>query len=113
MAGLGRLIDAVADAGADDVFGPEFSFTDPSQGGVLATRAALADARRRADDAAAQLSPRITGIQSIDLNPIADEFGGSDDSAGGGALEEGRTRVSPGRESFFSLVRVVYAVVPA
>jgi uncharacterized protein len=114
VSGLGRLIDAVADAGADEIFGPDFSFTDPSQGGVLATRAALADARRRADDGAAQLGLRITGIHSIDLNPVAEGFGGSDDSGGGGAgLEEGRTRISPGRESFFSLVRVVYTVAPA
>ena len=63
---LGRVIDAAADTGAD-VFGPEFGFSDPSQGNILATRAALADARRRADDAATQLGLRVTGVQSVDL----------------------------------------------
>jgi uncharacterized protein YggE len=112
--GLGRLIDALSDAGADDVFGPDFSFTDPSQGTILATRAALADARRRADDAAAQLGVRITGIASVDLDPPLLDLGGDDD-AGGGALDgagEGRTRISPGRERFVVRVRVVYTVTP-
>jgi len=116
--GLGRLIDAVADAGADDLFGPDFSFTDPSQGGILATRAALADARRRADDAAAQLGVRITGVESIDLAPPLLELG-QDESAGGSGEgsflsgDDARTEISPGREEFVSRVRVIYTVVPA
>jgi uncharacterized protein YggE len=111
--GLGKLIDAVADTGAD-VFGPEFSFTDPSQGDILATRAALADARRRADDAAAQLGMRVTGIQSVDLEPSLDiGFGRSDDSGAGGGVEEGSTRIEPGLERFVAVVKVVYTVGPA
>lgn len=107
---LGALFDAAADV-ADDVYGPEFSFSDPSRGVMLATREALADARRRADDAAAQLGYRVTGVHSVDLDPLMGEFG-SDDSesgAGGGAP----TRLSPGRESFVALARVVYTIAPA
>jgi uncharacterized protein YggE len=112
---LGRVIDAAADTGVD-VFGPEFGFSDPSQGNILATRAALADARRRADDAAAQLGQRVTGVQSVDLAPGLGgfDFGGSDDSenAGGGASEE-ETRVLPGERAFTVTVKVVYTVAPA
>ena len=113
---LGALIDSVADAGADEVFGPDFSFQDPTMGDVLATRAAIADARRRADDAAAQIGQRVTGVQSVDLAPFTagggdeDSGGGSDDSASG---DGGGTRVSPGLEEFVALVRVVYTIAPA
>ena len=108
---LGAVIDAAADAGAD-VFGPEFDFSDPSQGAVLATRAALADARRRADDAAAQLGLRVTGIRSVDLAPgLGLELGGDDSGAGGGSDES--TRVLPGEEEFTVVVKVIYTVAPA
>jgi uncharacterized protein YggE len=111
--GLGRLIDAAADTGVD-VFGPDFGFSDPSQGSVLATRAALADARRRADDAAAQLGQRITGVQSTDLAPeLGGGFGGDEDSGAGGGRERGSTRVLPGEQEFVVVVRVVYTVAPA
>jgi len=114
--GLGRLIDAAADAGAD-VFGPEWGFTDPSEGQVLATREALADARRRADDAAAQLGLRVTGVQSVDLAPRLGDSGGGDDSgASGGGVDEAAedgTRVLPGEEEFLAIVKVVYTVAPA
>jgi uncharacterized protein YggE len=111
--GLGWLIDAVADTGAD-VFGPDFSFTDPSQGDILATRAALADARRRADDAAAQLGMRVTGVQSVDLEPgLGSGFGGDDAGGGGASGEEGSTRVLPGLEEFVAVVKVVFTVAPA
>ena len=114
---IGALIDSVADAGADEVFGPEFSFQDPTMGDVLATRAAIADARRRADDAAAQIGQRVTGVQSVDLAPFTAggpdrASGGSDDDGGAGGGSEG-TRVSPGLEEFVALVRVVYTIAPA
>jgi uncharacterized protein YggE len=112
VSSLGRLIDAVADTGVD-VFGPQFGFSDPTQGSVLATRAALADARRRADDAAAQLGQRITGIQSVDLAPGLGGGGfGGDDAAGGGGAE-GSTEVLPGEREFVAVVKVVYTVAPA
>jgi uncharacterized protein len=110
--GLGRLIDAAADKGAD-VFGPEFGFSDPSEGEMLATRAALTDARRRADDAAAQMGMRVAGVQSIDLAPgLSEGSGGSDDSGGAGGGEEG-TQVLPGEREFLAIVRVVYTITPA
>jgi uncharacterized protein YggE len=109
--GLGRLIDAAADTGVD-VFGPDFGFTDPTAGSMLATRAALADARRRAEDAAAQLGQRITGVRSTDLAPDVGGFGGDEEDAGGGA-GGGSTEVLPGEREFVAVVRVVYTVAPA
>jgi uncharacterized protein YggE len=113
---LGPLLDGTADAGADQVEGPEFGFADPSAGRLLATRAALADARRRADDAAATSGLRITGVRSVVLAPSDDEnccddSGGSQKAAtpvsGGGA-----TTVSPGSEEFREQVRVIYTAAP-
>ena len=100
VAGLAALLDAVADAGADRLGDPDFGFADPSAGRLLATRAALADARRRGDDAAATQGLRITGVRSVTLAPqtLAD-FGGDDesDSAGGsGGLRACGLRPDPG-----------------
>jgi len=115
VAGLAPLIDAVAEAGADSIGDPEFGFADPSAGRTLATRAALADARRRADDAAAVAGLRITGVRTVDLDPQNDA--GYSDSAnsgsGGSAKADAPTTVSPGTQDFTELVRVVYTAAPA
>src|SRR3954470_12337777 len=71
---LGALLDAVANAGADSLQAPEFGFADPSEGQRLAERAALADARTRADAAAAQTGLKITGVRGVDLDPQSGEF---------------------------------------
>jgi uncharacterized protein len=112
---LAGLIDAVADAGADGISDPDFGFADPSNGRTLATRAALADARRRADDAAAVAGMRITGVRSVNLDPSSD--GSFDDSSsattGGGAEKRAATTVSPGTRDFTEYVRVIYTAAPA
>jgi hypothetical protein len=58
---------------------------------------------------------RVTGIQSVDLEPGlgSGEFGRSDDSGLGGGAEEGSTRILPGLEEFVAVVKVVYTVAPA
>jgi uncharacterized protein YggE len=116
---LAGLIDAVAAAGADQIGDPEFGFADPSAGRTLATRAALADARRRADDAAAVAGLRITGVRSVNLDPSFDE-GFDDESAatggsGGGSerASTAPTTVSPGTRDFSERVRVIYTAAPA
>jgi uncharacterized protein YggE len=118
VAALAGLIDAVASAGADAIGDPEFGFADPSAGRTLATRAALADARRRADDAAAVAGLRITGVRAVDLDPDSSSgfdgqsgsgtSGGSDDSA-----SDTPTTVSPGTQHFTERVRVLYTAAPA
>ena len=106
---LGALFDALAGAGADDVTGPEFSFADPAAAQIAATRRALANARRRADDAAAQLGSRVSGIASVDLDP---SFSGPIESSAGSGSSSGTspTRLSPGREEIDATVRVVYTL---
>jgi uncharacterized protein YggE len=112
---LGALLEAVADAGADSVQGPEFGFADPDQGQQLAERAALADARRRADAAAAQTGLQITGVRSVDLDPPSGGFEPQASGTGGGASDKAPrpTRIEPGTQEFWATVRVVYTAVPA
>ncbi|WP_028065570.1 SIMPL domain-containing protein [Solirubrobacter soli] len=111
---LASLIDAVADAGADQISDPDFGFADPSNGRTLATRAALADARRRADDAAAVAGLRITGVRSVNLDPDSDGGCCSDSGAstGAGAEKSPSTQVLPGTQDFTERVRVVYTAAP-
>jgi uncharacterized protein YggE len=118
VAKLGELLDAVSDAGADQVEAPDFGFADPSQGRLLATRAALADARRRADDAAATQGLKITGVRSIVLAPDSDEegidflSGGGNDSGGSQRAASAPTSIAPGTQQFAEQVRVVYTAAP-
>jgi len=65
----GPTLDALTAAGADDVDGPSFGFSNPSAGRAEAEAAALADARARADAAAAAVGLRVIGVQAIDLDP--------------------------------------------
>ncbi len=106
------LIDDVADAGGD-LQGLEFFVADPAAGRREATREALDDARRRADEAAAQTGQRVTGVQSIDLDPQTDPREGFDEEAarggGGGSTE---VPVRPGQQEVVARVRVVYTIAP-
>ena len=109
---LGPLFDAVTGAGAD-VSGPDFTFADPSAGRAQAARAALADARRRADDAAAQLGLRVGSVLAVDLDPQeGDSFptAGSGGGQGGSDDAEGGTRILPGVREVIARVRVTYAL---
>jgi uncharacterized protein len=112
---VGRVIDAATRAGADSINGPDFSFSDPSAGAVAATNAALADARRRANAAAASLSYRVTGVQSVDLNPQSSVV--SPVSAGGAApgttsTPTPPTKIHPGAEEVDATVAIVYTIAP-
>jgi uncharacterized protein YggE len=113
---LGPLLDAVAAAGADSVEAPDFGFADPSQGRLLATRAALADARRRADDAAAQTGLRIVGVRTVDLDPQTEPIESQEDSDSSGASGSAKapsTQLEPGTQEFDARVRVTYTAAPA
>jgi uncharacterized protein len=112
---LGALLDAVANAGADSIEAPEFGFADPSRGQQLAERAALADARTRADAAAAQTGLKITGVRSVDLDPQSGQFEPQSGNASGGSSEKAPrpTRIEPGTQDFSATVRVVYTAAPA
>jgi uncharacterized protein YggE len=115
---VGHVIDAATGAGATSIFGPDFSFSDPSAGAVAATNAALADARRRADAAAKAIGYTVTGVQSVDLNPSSGvAFGGG--SSGSASTPSpvrkspAPTTVHPGVQEVDAAVDVVYTIAPA
>jgi uncharacterized protein YggE len=112
---VGRVIDAATRAGADSIDGPDFSFSDPSAGAVAATNAALADARRRANAAAASLGYHVTGVQSVNLNPQSTVV--SPGSAGGAApgatsTPTTPTNIHPGAEEVDATLAIVYTIAP-
>jgi uncharacterized protein YggE len=111
---IGPAIDALARAGVDNLDGPEFGFIDPTAGQIAATHAAVLDARRRADDAAAAAGYRVTGVQSIDTTG-GRVVGQGDAGAGGGngAPAPTPTTVNPGQEEIDATVQVVYTIAPA
>lgn len=108
---LSPLFDAASRAGADSYSGPNFDFSDPSAGLVQASDAALADARRRADAAAAQLGMRVVGVQSVDLDPSSSSPQSSAGAPGSGSAPAARkltTPTLPGRQEVDADVDVVY-----
>ena len=110
---VGHVIDSATHAGADSISGPDFSFSNPSAGAIAATNAALADARRRGNAAAASLGYRVTGVQSVDLNPQSSVV--SPVSAGGAAptpTSTTPTNIHPGAEEVDATVAIVYTIAP-
>jgi uncharacterized protein YggE len=109
-------VDALASAGAD-LQGVQFGFADPTAGRREATRAALDDARRRADEAAAHTGQRVTGVQAIDLDPQTEPREGFDEEAalgsGGGGAGTTEVPVLPGEQDVVARVRIVYTIAPA
>lgn len=121
---VGRALDAAAGAGATSIDGPEFSFSQVkrTEGRLAAEKAALADARRRADEAAASQGQRVVGVRSIELDPgsAREPQPEANAAAPSQSVESGvagrpvaPTPVLPGRETFSSTVRVVYLLQPA
>ncbi len=111
----GRVVDAANHAGASDVNGPNFSFSDPSAGELAAEKAAIADAQRQANAAAAQLGCVVTGVQSVDLNPSSGITAASGSSGGvaRAAKTPAPTRLHPGRQEVDATVAVVFTIGPA
>jgi uncharacterized protein YggE len=110
---VGSVIDGATRAGADTIDGPSFSFSDPSAGKLAATRAAIADARRRADDAAAAIGEQVTGVQSVQLDPqsqVSPVAGGAPSASAGPNTP---TTVHPGTEEVDAQVEIVYTIAPA
>ena len=62
---VGDVVDAVVDAGANQINGISFSVEDPSEAQAIARTAAVEDARAKADQLAADAGVEIVGIVSI------------------------------------------------
>ncbi|HWH10558.1 MAG TPA: SIMPL domain-containing protein [Solirubrobacteraceae bacterium] len=113
---VGPIVDAATQAGADSIDGPNFSFGDPSAGKAAATRAALADARSRADDAAAAIGYRVTGVQSVVIDPDSSQTPlplAAAAPATAGLKAPTPTPVEPGRQEVDATVDVVFVIVPS
>jgi hypothetical protein len=113
---VGHVVDVAVAAGATSINGPSFSFSDPSAGTVAATNAALADARRRADAAAATLGYTVTGVQSVNLDPqsgIATPSSGATSAPAGPSTKAPvPTTVHPGTQEVDASVAAVYTIAP-
>lgn len=109
---VGPIVDAATRAGADSIDGPNFTFGDPSAGKAAATRAALADARTRADDAAAAIGYQVIGVKSVAIDPAS--FQPQVAAAAAPAAAQGKaptpTPVDPGRQEVDATVDVVFVI---
>lgn len=110
----GPAVDAAVRAGADSVSAPSFSFSDPSAGKAAAEHAALTDARRRADSAAAALGYQVTGVESVDLDPQSSALpvGSAAPPSAAGGQPTTPTVVNPGTQEVDASVRVLYTITP-
>jgi uncharacterized protein len=112
---VGQVIDAATHAGANNINGPSFSFSNPSAGEVAAENAAITDARNQANAAAAQLGYTVTGVQSIVLNPQSGvtATGSTATEAPTRTKAPTPTRVHPGTQEVDATVAVVFTIAPA
>ncbi len=117
---VGSVIDAATRAGAQDINGPDFSFSNPSAGMTAATTAAVADALHRAQSAAAVLGYTVTGVQSVDLNPSSGIVSSGSSSApvvappkSVGTKPTTSTSSQPGTQEVEANVTVVFTIGPA
>ena len=115
---VGQVIDTSVRLGATGVEGPSFSFSDPTAGQIAATDAAITDARRRADAAAAQMGYKVTGVQSVNLDPqssyVAPGAGGSVSATSAPSKSAPTpTTIRPGKQEVDAQVEVVYTIAPA
>jgi uncharacterized protein YggE len=113
----GRVIDTATRAGASGIDGPYFSFSNQSAGMVAATNAALADARTRANAAAATLGYTVTGVQSVNLDPQSNVVYPTGASGSASAPPTSKpttpTNVHAGTVEVDATVEVVYTIAPA
>jgi uncharacterized protein YggE len=115
----GKLLNAATAAGASGIDGPNFDFSDPTAGRAAAEKAAVENARRRADAAAALVGQKVIGVQSLDLNPnIAEPSApAQQDVTSGTAPKQATpppapTPVSAGEEEFSATVTAVFLIAP-
>jgi len=83
---------------------------------TAATTAALADARTRANAAAAALGYTVTGVQSVDLDPQSAVLPGASDGATAPVATSAPatpTNIHPGAQEVDATVAVVYTIAPA
>ncbi len=108
---VGAILDAAIEAGANNIYGIEFSLEDPSTFESEARQGAVADARAKAEELA-----ELNGVTAGDVVSISEVIGN-----GGGyynsnfaevsrAMGGGGTPVSPGQLDLTMQLQVVYTI---
>lgn len=110
LAKLGKLMDSLVAAGANDLNGPSFEVDKADEAYDEARLAALAKARKRADLYANALGLQVRRIVSIDegggmMNPLPVMRAMSADSFAGKAAS---TEIAPGESSLGVTLNIVY-----
>ena len=112
---VGTLLDTVVTAGANQVLGVSFSVADPSAPASQARKAAVEDARAKADELAQAAGLVVTGVISIQETsaptPKSQDFAASSMGAAPSASRE--VAISPGTTDLEVDVQIVFEVTPA
>ncbi|MGI8404820.1 MAG: SIMPL domain-containing protein [Thermomicrobiales bacterium] len=112
---VGTLLDAVVTAGANQVLGVSFSVADPSKPASAARKAAVEDARAKADELAQASGLVVTGVVSIQETsaptPKSQSYGA--ESVGAAPSAARQVPVSPGTTELEVDVQIVFEVTPA
>ena len=114
---VGKVLNAATTAGASNIDGPNFDFSDPTAGRAAAEQAAVLDARKRADAAAALVGQKVVGVQSLDLSPNSSTPTPDNQVAAGTTAPAPKatpvpTPVSAGTEQFNATVTAVFLIAP-
>jgi len=110
LGGAGDVIDAAVDAGANHVYGPTMSRSDESELYRRALRAALGDARRKAEALAAGGGfsvGRILSVAETGDAPAPEPVAGAQRDA----VTAAATSIEPGHSELLATVTVTYALV--
>ena len=114
---VGKVLNSATTAGASTIDGPNFGFSDPTAGRAAAEQAAVQDARKRADAAAALVGQKVVGVQSLDLSPNSGAPTPDNQAAAGTTAPAPQTTpvptpVSAGTEEFDATVTAVFLIAP-
>ncbi len=110
---VGDVLDAAIEAGANNIYGVDFSLSDPTKLESDTRAKAIADAKAKAEDLA-----KLTGVTVGNVVSISEVIGGN----GGGAYQSnfskaatgmgggGATPVNPGELELSMQLQVVYSI---
>jgi len=108
---IGTILDEVIEAGANNVYGVNFTLDDPSEVMSEARSKAIADAKARAQELAA-----LNGVSLGEVLQISEVIGGSFATMGIRMASEyaagGGGSISPGELQFSMQIQVTYAIAP-
>ena len=109
---VGDVLASVTAAGANNIYGVQFSVADPAALEAEAREKSLDDARQRAESLAQLSGLKLGAIIAID--ETMGQFPGPVRDMGGGGLGSGveaSTSISPGQLSYQSQVQVTFEIV--